>query len=44
VTSFYQLTASDEKGHFEIKGATPGAYKLYAFEEFNRTRLKIRSF
>ena len=35
VLSFYRLAASDEKGHFEIKNATPGEYRLYAFEEFN---------
>ena len=35
VVSFYRLIASDETGHFEIKRATPGTYKLYAFEELN---------
>jgi len=34
VTSFYRNVAGDEKGHFEIKNATPGEYRLYAFEEF----------
>jgi hypothetical protein len=34
VTSFYRVVAGDEKGHFEIKNATPGEYRLYAFEEF----------
>jgi hypothetical protein len=35
VIGFFRLTASDETGHFEIKKATPGTYKLYAFEELN---------
>ena len=35
VASFYRLAAADEKGHFEIKNATPGEYRLYAFEELN---------
>ena len=35
VTSLYSLAAADEKGHFEIKNATPGEYRLYAFEEFD---------
>jgi hypothetical protein len=34
VTSFYRVVAGDEKGHFEIKNATPGEYRVYAFEEF----------
>jgi hypothetical protein len=34
VLSFYRVAVTDGKGHFEIKGAlTPGAYKVYAFEE-----------
>src|SRR5262249_33100979 len=43
-TSFYQLTASDEKGHFEIKGAMPGAYKLYAFEGLNPNAIEDPDF
>jgi hypothetical protein len=35
VTSFYRFAAADEKGHFEIKNATPGEYHVYAFEEFD---------
>jgi hypothetical protein len=35
VTSFFRIAAGDEKGHFEIKNATPGEYRLYAFEEFD---------
>jgi hypothetical protein len=34
VTSFNRFTMTDDKGHFEIKNATPGEYRLYAFEEF----------
>jgi hypothetical protein len=44
VTSFYRLTASDEKGHFEIKGATPGTYKLYAFENLNANAIEDPDF
>ena len=44
VTSFYRLTASDEEGHFEIKGAMPGAYKLYAFEELNANAIEDPEF
>jgi len=32
VLSFYNLGNADEKGHFRLKGLTPGRYKLYAFE------------
>jgi Carboxypeptidase regulatory-like domain len=35
VLSFYGYAPTDDKGHFEIKGVTPGNYKLYAFEEFD---------
>jgi hypothetical protein len=35
VLSFYRYAPTDDKGHFEIKGVTPGNYKLYAFEEFD---------
>jgi hypothetical protein len=35
VISFYNFSAADEKGHFIIKNATPGQYRLYAFEEFD---------
>jgi hypothetical protein len=34
VTSFNRFATTDDKGHFEIKNATPGEYRLYAFEEF----------
>jgi Carboxypeptidase regulatory-like domain len=33
VLSFYRIAPSDDSGFFEIKGVTPGRYKLYAFEE-----------
>ena len=36
VASFYRVSATDEKGHFEIKNAVPGRYMLYAFDEFDR--------
>jgi len=32
VLSFYIAVNADEKGHFKLKGLTPGRYKLYAFE------------
>jgi hypothetical protein len=35
VLSFYRSVASDGEGHFQIKGLTPGNYKLFAFEEFD---------
>jgi hypothetical protein len=35
VTSFYRFTATDEKGHYKMKGLTPGKYRLYAMEEFD---------
>ncbi|MDQ6664812.1 MAG: hypothetical protein M3Z23_10500, partial [Acidobacteriota bacterium] len=40
VLSFSRLVASDQKGHFEMKGVTPGAYKLYAFEELDRNSIE----
>ncbi|HVN06812.1 MAG TPA: carboxypeptidase regulatory-like domain-containing protein [Bryobacteraceae bacterium] len=35
VLSFYRHAYADDSGHFEIKGITPGRYKLYAFEELD---------
>ena len=35
VLSFYRYAAADGDGHFQIKGLTPGSYKLFAFEEFD---------
>jgi len=35
VLSFYRSAATDGEGHFQIKGLTPGNYKLFAFEEFD---------
>jgi hypothetical protein len=35
VTSFNRFTTTDDKGHFAIKNATPGEYRLYALEEFD---------
>jgi hypothetical protein len=35
VTSFYRFTTSDEKGHYKMKGLTPGKYRLYTFEELD---------
>jgi hypothetical protein len=44
VTSFYRVTAADEKGHFQIKNATPGEYRLYAFEEFDQRSIQDPDF
>jgi hypothetical protein len=35
VLSFYRIVGCDEKGHFEIRNATPGEYRLYAFEDLD---------
>jgi hypothetical protein len=35
VLSFYRYATTDGLGHFQIKGLTPGNYKLFAFEEFD---------
>ncbi|HUJ20673.1 MAG TPA: carboxypeptidase regulatory-like domain-containing protein [Bryobacteraceae bacterium] len=32
VLSFFSVAAADENGHYKMKGLTPGAYRLYAFE------------
>jgi len=33
VLSFFHLVPADETGKYEIRGITPGSYKLYAFEQ-----------
>lgn len=35
VLSYYKPASSDDTGHYEIKGVTPGLYQLYAFEELD---------
>ncbi|MGI8990852.1 MAG: carboxypeptidase-like regulatory domain-containing protein [Bryobacteraceae bacterium] len=40
VLSFFRVTNSDEKSHFEMKGVTPGNYMLYAFEEMDRNSIQ----
>ena len=35
VISFYAHATSDDAGHFEFTGVTPGRYKLFAFEELD---------
>ena len=35
VWTFYQVAPADEKGHFEFKGVTPGAYRLYALDRLD---------
>jgi hypothetical protein len=44
VTSFNRFTATDDKGHFEIKNATPGEYRLYALEEFEQQSIQDPDF
>jgi hypothetical protein len=44
VTSFNRFTATDDKGHFEIKNATPGEYRLYAFDEFDQRAVQDPDF
>jgi hypothetical protein len=44
VVSFYRFALADEKGHFEIKGAAPGRYQLYAFEEFDQRSIQDPDF
>lgn len=35
VFSFYRYVSADTNGHFEIKGAPPGTYQLFALDEFD---------
>jgi hypothetical protein len=44
VLSFYRSAAADGQGHFEIKGLTPGNYKLFAFEEFDSQSIQDPEF
>jgi len=44
VTSFNRFTATDDKGHFAIKNATPGEYRLYALEEFDQQSIQDPDF
>jgi hypothetical protein len=44
VMSWYRVGSADEKGHFEIKNATPGEYRLYAFEEFDQRSVEDPDF
>jgi hypothetical protein len=44
VTSFYRLATADEKGHYEIRNAAPGKYRLYAFEEFDHRSIQDPDF
>jgi len=38
VASFFRVTMSDEKGHFELRGITPGEYRLFAFDDMKPQR------
>ena len=44
VLSFYRFATADDKGHFEIKNARPGKYKLYAFDELDRQSIQDPDF
>jgi hypothetical protein len=44
VTSFNRFTTTDDKGHFAIKNATPGQYRLYALEEFDQQSIQDPDF
>jgi hypothetical protein len=44
VVSFYRYAGTDGEGHFQIKGLTPGNYKLFAFEEFDRQSIEDPEF
>ena len=44
VLSFYRVSPADETGHFEMKGLTPGRYRLYAFEELNPNAIQDPGF
>jgi hypothetical protein len=44
VTSFNRFTTTDNKGHFAIKNATPGEYRLYALEEFDQQSIQDPDF
>jgi hypothetical protein len=44
VTSFNRFTATDDNGHFAIKNATPGEYRLYALEEFDQQSIQDPDF
>ena len=35
VESFYMVAHADNSGAFELKGVTPGTYRLYAFDRMN---------
>lgn len=44
VLSFYRAASADDKGHFEIKGAARGRYKLLAFDEFDEGSIQAPEF
>jgi protocatechuate 3,4-dioxygenase beta subunit len=44
VLSFYGRASSDDAGHFEFTGVTPGRYKLYAFEEMDSSAYQDPNF
>jgi len=44
VLSFYGHASSDDAGHFEFTGVTPGRYRLYAFEEMDSSAYQDPNF
>jgi hypothetical protein len=44
VLSFYRLATADDRGHFEIKRAAPGRYRLFAFDEFDERSIQDPDF
>ncbi len=44
VLSFYGRASSDDAGHFEFTGVTPGRYRLYAFEEMDSSAYQDPNF
>lgn len=40
VVSFYRTARTDETGRYEMKALTPGKYRLYALDDFDRDRIQ----
>jgi len=44
VESFRRIRPADEDGSYEVRGITPGLYKLFAFEALDRTAVRNPDF
>ncbi len=44
VLSFFMLRPATEDGSYQIRGITPGAYRVFAFERFDRTSMQDGDF